>query len=242
MTIWRGVFASVFACALIARAAPPNVEFSGVLTADGKTRVALTDKATDTTQWVETGTEFGGYRIARYDQKEEAVFLSKNGEEFRLGLIGPKTPLAPRTATMPAANAPSTSSPSTEAAINAIRSNLRTLAAAARQYQAERRVTTVSYSDLVGPGKFISELKPVAGENYAALNFSPNVASLSVTMADGSSVAVDMSPPPAFATVPPPIGGPAPAALPSNPSAPPASSDALRPTGRDASAPAPSPR
>ena len=233
MTYWRVVLASVFACALVAHAAEPNIEFSGVLTADGRTRVALTDKATDTTQWVEAGTEFSGYTLARYDEKEEAVYLAKGGQEFRLGLVGPQTPLAPRVAGAPAPTPAPTSSPSTEAAVNAIRSNLRTLTAAARQYQAERGVSTVSYSDLVGPGKFISELKPVAGENYATLSFPANVSSLSVTMADGTRVALDVPPPPAAAAPLPALAGSRTVPTsPPNPAPPPENSDALKPTGR----------
>jgi hypothetical protein len=222
--------AGALACASIARAAEPNIEFSGVMTADGKTRLALTDKTTHSTQWVEPGSEFGGYEIARYDPKEDAVFVKKNGQEIRLGLIAPKTPLDSHSAVAATAAA---NSPSTEAAVNAIRGNLRTLAAAARQYQAERGVSTVSYSDLVGPGKFISELKPVAGENYGALTFSSNTPSVSVTMADGARVSVDLPPPAtnAIATTPTPPVAP-PASSPAAGAAAPATSDALKPTGR----------
>ena len=250
MTFWRAVLASVFACALILRAAEPNIEFSGLLIADGKTRLALTDKATDTTQWVEPGSEFNGYVVARYEPQEEAVFVTKNGQEFRLGLIAPKSPLASRSPGVAAAVAANpANSPSTEAAVSAIRSNLRTLAAAARQYQAERGVATVAYADLVGPGKFISELKPVAGENYAALSFSSNMPALSVTMADGARVSVDLPPAPATsvaATPPPPLPlttptpGPTTAA-PAPPAPPPPSAaptaETLAPTGRESPAP-----
>lgn len=189
MTLGRTVFAGLCFAALVARGAAPNIEFSGVLTADGKTRVALHDKTTDSTEWVETGSEFGGYEVARYEAKEEAVFLRKGTEEFRLGLVAPKTPLAPQ----PTGGALVARPATTQAAANAIRSNLRTLVAAARQYQAERGTTTVAYSDLVGPGKFIAELRPIAGENYSALTFPADLNAVSVTMADGATVRLDVS-------------------------------------------------
>jgi len=53
----------------------------------------------------------------------------------------------------------------------AVLNNLRMLEAAADQYCLEHNVTTATYDDLVGPGKFIKEMKPVAGEDYRALQF-----------------------------------------------------------------------
>ena len=191
MTLWREFLAAALALLLAAaHAAEPNIEFSGVLTADGRTRLALTDKATKTTQWVDAGGEFDGYEVTRYDPKEDAVFLRKDGQEYRLALVSPKTAIDARNPAAIAANPPST-----EAAANAIRGNLRTLMAAARQYQADRNVSSVSYGDIVGPGRSIAELKPVAGENYSSFTFSPNMSSISVTMADGAIVTLDLPPP-----------------------------------------------
>jgi LysM repeat protein len=188
MALWRGLLAAGFCFALMLRAAAPNIEFSGVLVADGKTRIALTDKASSTTQWLEPGSEFNGYVVDRFDPKDDAVFLKKGGDEFRLGLVAAKTPDNARSPAAPAG----TGGAATTAATSAVRANLRTLAAAARQYQLERGPGPVTYADLVGPGKSITELKPVAGENYTGISFAPNTATVSVAMADGSTVAVDL--------------------------------------------------
>lgn len=53
----------------------------------------------------------------------------------------------------------------------AVRNNLRQLAAAADQYYLENGVTMASYNDLVGPGKYLKAIKPVAGENYQSIVF-----------------------------------------------------------------------
>ena len=181
MTLGRAVLVIFFGVTAAVRAADTPLEFSGVLTADGKTRIALTDPVTTVTQWVEPGEEFKGYTVARYDAKDEAVFVKRNGREFRIPLATAKTATA-------------AGSPATLATTNAIRGNLRTLAAAARQYQLERRVTNVSFADLVGPGKFIGELKPVAGENYSTLSFGPDVTAVSVTTDGGVTVALELNP------------------------------------------------
>ena len=83
---------ALLALSPLAFAAEIGIEFSGVLTADGRTRIALTDTASKSTSWVESGAIFNGYRVDRYDANEDAVFLRKNGEEIRLGLVAAKTP------------------------------------------------------------------------------------------------------------------------------------------------------
>jgi hypothetical protein len=50
--------------------------------------------------------------------------------------------------------------------------NLYTLDQAAKKYYIVNKVDTVTYAELVGPGKAISEIRPVAGEDYTALVFS----------------------------------------------------------------------
>ncbi len=80
-------------------AAPPAVAFSGVLVADGKTKIALTDTATGTTTWVEPGKDFDGYTLASYDAKNDSVVLKKNGQEFPLTLA--TTKVAPTVTTTP---------------------------------------------------------------------------------------------------------------------------------------------
>jgi LysM repeat protein len=184
--------------ASLLHAAETPVEFSGVMTTGGKTRLALTNTATKSTTWVEPGEQFNGYTVARYDAKEDAVFLKKDGRETRLGLVAAKTQESPR----PTLTAATTNADATATA-NAIRANLRQLVAAARQYQIERGVTSVGYSELVGPDKLIKELKPIAGENYSTLTFGPNVTGVSVTTATGSTIALDIPPTGATAAVAP---------------------------------------
>lgn len=69
----------------------------------------------------------------------------------------------------------------------AVLNNLRQLGAAAEQFYLENGVTTVTYDQLVGPGKLIRTLQPVAGENYRTLRFRQGQA-LRVQLADGRTV------------------------------------------------------
>lgn len=212
MNIRRAALTGVFFVASLLGAAEPSIEFSGVLTAEGKTQVALTDTARKSTTWVKTGDEFNGYTVARYDAKEDAVFLKKGGQEIRLGLVTARTvEPQPTAATRSAALAESTAA--------AIRANLRQLASAARQYQIASNATSVSFSDLVGPGKLIREIKPVAGENYSTLTFGSNVTGVSVTTATGATVGLDLPPVPgaaatAAAPIAPATTSPAPSSAP----------------------------
>ena len=88
----RGAMLIIAFSAVLARGADAPFDFTGVLTADGKTRIALTNRSTKTTDWVETGAQFGGYDVTRYDPQEEAVYLKRGVEEIRLPLAMPKTP------------------------------------------------------------------------------------------------------------------------------------------------------
>jgi type IV pilus assembly protein PilA len=53
----------------------------------------------------------------------------------------------------------------------AILNNLRMLAAAAEQYYLENGTRMASYDQIVGPGKYVTVLQSVAGENYRTLRF-----------------------------------------------------------------------
>jgi type IV pilus assembly protein PilA len=66
----------------------------------------------------------------------------------------------------------------------AITNNLRQLGAAADQYYLENGVDSVTYGKLVGPDKYIKQIKPVAGENYRALKFNQGEP-LRIRTADG---------------------------------------------------------
>lgn len=190
MKLRPAAFIAALAFAPAAFAAESGIEFSGVLTADGQTRLALTDTATKTTTWVTAGEVFNGYSVARYDAKEDAVFLKKNGQEIRLGLVAAKT-IDAKSGVAARNAAPALSANPTTMAV---RANLRQLANAARQLQTQKGITTVSYADLVGPGKPIAQLAPVAGENYSTLTFGPNVTAVSVTTSSGATVSLDLAP------------------------------------------------
>jgi type IV pilus assembly protein PilA len=236
----RTLFFLALALSPLAHSQESTIQFAGVMTAGGKTRIALTDAATKSTTWVEPGAEFNGYTVARYDPKEEAVFLKKGGRETRLGLVAAKTPDTPASAKDNA---------SQQAQATAIRANLRQLASAARQYQLERGASSANYADLVGPDKLIKEVKPVAGENYSTLSFGPNVTAVSVTTANGTTISHEVAAlPPGTAGVaatPPPTPVPpasvaiardqtkasSSAQADSTSSAPP-SAETLQPTGR----------
>lgn len=161
--------------------------FSGVLTDGEKTRFALTDKTSGQTTWVETGDELGGYTIGQYDPNDETVTLKKGLEEFPVRLATAKPIDA-------AATTADTLAQTNESATIAIKNNLRQLAVAARQFQLETGATTATIADLVGPDKYIKQLAPVAGENYAGLVFGPGATNLSVTTGNGITVAIDTAP------------------------------------------------
>jgi LysM repeat protein len=72
-------------------AAEPGIEFTGVLVADGRTKVALTEKASATTEWVEAGATFKGFTVANYNAKEETITVKKDGQEHRLRLVAEKS-------------------------------------------------------------------------------------------------------------------------------------------------------
>lgn len=70
----------------------------------------------------------------------------------------------------------------------AIVNNLRQLDAAAQQFFLENGTNRATYADLVGPDKYISQLPPVAGEDYTGIVITGSTTSLSVTTADGRTV------------------------------------------------------
>jgi hypothetical protein len=185
MKLRVALFLTALGAFVAVHAAEPAIEFSGVLTTDGTTKIALTNKATGVTTWVGPGENFLGYTVARYEAKDDAVFLRKNGQDIRLPLTTAKT-IASAT--------PAAASTETSATANAIRGNLRMLAAAARRYQNEHGAATVTYMDIVGPDKYIKDLRPVAGENYSNLTFAPNTTTVSIALPDGAAISVELAP------------------------------------------------
>lgn len=67
----------------------------------------------------------------------------------------------------------------------AVQNNLRQLSSAAQQYFLETGESSVMASQLIGDGKLIQSLQPVAGESYENLLLSTEDASISVTLPDG---------------------------------------------------------
>jgi hypothetical protein len=73
-----------------------------------------------------------------------------------------------------------------------IQNNLRQFEAGAQQYMLEHGKDSASYADVVGPeeGKYVRELKPVAGEDYTALSLKDGDAEISVTTAAGKVISL----------------------------------------------------
>ncbi|MFT3781122.1 MAG: hypothetical protein QM790_03835 [Nibricoccus sp.] len=69
-----------------------------------------------------------------------------------------------------------------------IQNNLKMFAVAAQQFMLENAKDQAKYEDIVGPGKLIEELKPVAGEDYTSLVVHSSDESISVTTAAGKVI------------------------------------------------------
>lgn len=139
-------------------AADVGIEFAGVLGGGKSTRVALTNKATGSTQWIPIGGTYAGYTVVSYDGASDVIVVKKDNQEFRLPLrsarVATGTPKAP---------------PALE---RAVLNNLRQLAAAADQFYLENGKTSATYDDLVGATKYVKALNPLDGENYRSIQFT----------------------------------------------------------------------
>ena len=156
-------------------AADLGIEFTGVLVLPDKTQVALTTLATGSTTWVEVGQQFSGYLVSAFDPKREVVVLTKDGRPTRLRLKTAKV----QTKTI---------SPEQEQQIKRdVTRNLRQIAAAADQFYLENGESRTTLAQLVGPTKYIKELRSVDGEDYGTLVLRQGV-NLSVTTASGVTV------------------------------------------------------
>jgi LysM repeat protein len=149
----------------------PEIELSGVLSADGRTKLAFTDHSAGTTRWVEVGGSFAGYTVTGYDAKEETARLTKNETQLRLHLVSAKFQ------TSPAELSPEIR--------QAIMENLRQIVAAANRCYLENARTSARLTDLVGPEKYLKELKVADGENYGSLLLLVSARTFSVTTTDG---------------------------------------------------------
>jgi type IV pilus assembly protein PilA len=75
----------------------------------------------------------------------------------------------------------------TESQQKAVINNLRQFSAAGDQYLLETGTDQATYADLVGPDKYIREIRPVAGEDYTQLTYKPGIV-LRVRLASGRVV------------------------------------------------------
>lgn len=73
----------------------------------------------------------------------------------------------------------------------AVTNNLRQFASVAQQHMLVEGVTQVSYADLVGPGRYIEKLEPVAGESYEQLVVRASDTVISVKLGDGRVVSYE---------------------------------------------------
>jgi hypothetical protein len=166
------LFALLPVCAV---AADLGIEFTGVLVMSDQTQVALTISATGSTSWVTVGQKFSGYLVSEFDPKEGVVVLMKDGMPTRLRL---------RTAKVQT----KTVSPEQEQIIRkAVLNNLRMIAAASDQFYLENGKSQTTLAEIVGPTKYIKELRSADGEDYGRLVLRQGV-NLSVTTASGVTV------------------------------------------------------
>jgi hypothetical protein len=160
---------------LCAVAADLGIEFTGVLVMSDKTQVALTISATGSTSWVAVGQKFSGYVVSEFDPKEEVVVLTKDGVPTRLKLKTAKV------------QAQTISPEQVQQIRKAVLNNLRMIAAASDQFYLEYGTNQTTLAQLVGPTKYIKELRSVDGEDYGTLVLRQGV-NLSVTTASGVMV------------------------------------------------------
>jgi len=158
MKTWRAILILLLA-ATLSHAAETGLDIEGAMTAGERTLVRLINRDSGTAAWVAVGGTFNGYVVASFEPDTGIVTLSRNGTSLRLQL---------KTASIAqvAAPTPITLPPESE---RAIMNNLRQIGAAADQYYLEHGTNRVTLADLVGPDKYIRELRPVAGENYEQL-------------------------------------------------------------------------
>lgn len=139
------------------RASEATFELTGVMQSEGRTRIALVEKATGATSWLAVGEAFRGHTFKSYDATEQTAVLAKDGAETRLRLVG---------AQIRHGEAEGRLSPKTA---KAIYHNVRQIAAAADQYYLEHGKTSATLEDLVGPDKIMKRLVNVAGEDYSTI-------------------------------------------------------------------------
>jgi len=184
MSPLRSRFLLLFVLGAIRLAAAPgdNLEFDGILVEGGKTQVALLDLSTGVSKWVPVGGKFEGY-VVGYDSGHDAVSLTRpNSTPFSIrlkdALILVTEPAGPWIQPSNAQRA-------------LVVANLQMLRAAAAQYLADNGMPASSLDDLVGTGRLLPELNPVAGESYTGVALDAGAVPPAVALPDGTRIAAD---------------------------------------------------
>ena len=154
-----------------------EIEFTGVVSGPQSTRVYLSDSATTAASWLSIGESFSGYVIARFEPATNTLVLTRNGTELRLRLKD--AAVARGTEPVP--------EPDPATVDRAVLNNLRQIAAAAQQYFLENGVDRVTLDRLVGPDRYIKELRVVAGEDYSKLELAQG-GTLTMTLSNGHTI------------------------------------------------------
>jgi len=160
---------------MLAAGAPPAIRFVGVVTESQETRLCLEDESTGAWSWVPVGGCFLDYTINTYEPAIEIAVLGGGDREYRVPLRHSRV-----------IEAPADLSPAT---VDLIRENLLLFRYAAAVHIKQTRSRYVTYDDLVGAGKYLESLDPVAGEDYRGLTMMKGEANtLVVTTADGTKI------------------------------------------------------
>jgi LysM repeat protein len=167
-----------------ALAAGADIEFTGVLSGGGQTKIALRNPATGISRWLGVGEGFAGFVVTSYDAKEETVVLTKDNVPRRVRLL---SDAKIQSVEVTGATAP-------PAIARAITNNLRQLSAARDQYFLENGVARVTLAELVGPTKYVKQINPVDGEDYSVLQLREGNDVLTVRTASGYTVTYDDRP------------------------------------------------
>ena len=137
-----------------------NIEFNGLIVADGMTQVSLTNTDTGAYGWVPVGGVFSGYTIASFDDTKDQIILKKGSLNLPVKL---KNAVIIEQAAPPTnqLNGPGGQGPS-------LAGNLRQINAAANQYFLATGKTSATMADLA-PYLPAGTITPVNGESYTNL-------------------------------------------------------------------------
>ncbi len=158
-----------------------NIEFNGLIVADGKTQVSLTNTDTGACGWVPVGGVFSGYTVTSFDEKNDQIVLKKGTLNLPVKL---KNAVIVEQAAPPPINplsgmgGPNGQGPS-------VAGNLRQINAAANQYFLATGKTSASMADLA-PYLPAGSIAPVNGESYTNLTVNQGQP-ISITNANGGT-------------------------------------------------------